>query len=114
MLSGALIRNIMGNDIQYSHLSEEEKYIAQFLKELEYIIVNIFPIVKEIYDSFEVSASRLTPIRHKVDIKEKANEVWHQIFGATNEYLVKEGFVATPNNIDGQGRYLRSLIMPGY
>lgn len=141
---GTLIRNIMGNDIQYSQLSEEEKYIAQFLKELEYIsvkeddniisvdipvfydfelstiikelsdiiLVNIFPIVKEIFDSFEVSASRLTPIRHEVDIKETANEVWHQIFGATNEYLVKEGFVATPNNIDGQGRYLRSLTMP--
>lgn len=87
---GTLIRNIMGNDIQYSQLSEKEKNIAQFLKELEYInikendniisvdipifydfelstiikelsdiiLVNIFPIVKEIFDNFEVNASR--------------------------------------------------------
>jgi hypothetical protein len=141
---GILIRNIMGNVILYSQLSEKEMNIAQFLKEIEYIsikedgnitsvdipvfydfelptiikelsdivLVSIFPIVKEIFDNFEVNTSNLTPVRHKVDIKETANEVWHQIFGAINEYLVKEGFVATPNNIDGQGRYLRSLTMP--
>lgn len=140
---GTLIRNTINDHIQYNQLTEKEKDIAQFLKELEYIsinyddniisvdvpvfydfelntiikelsdiiLINIFPIVKEIFDSFEVNASNLTPIRHKVDIKETANEVWHQIFGTINEYLVKERFVATPNNIDGQGRYLRSLTM---
>jgi hypothetical protein len=140
---GTLICNIIENDITYSQLSEEEKNIVQFLKELEYIsikddesiisldipvfydfelstiikelsdsiLVNIFPIVKEIFDNFEINASTLTPVKHKVAIKETANEVWHQIFGATNEYLVKEGFVATPNNIDGQGMYLRSLTI---
>jgi hypothetical protein len=62
--------------------------------------------------NFEVNASKLTPVRHKVDIKETANELWHQIFGAVNEYLVKEGVVASPNYIEGQGKYLRSLEMP--
>lgn len=86
--------------------------VATTIKELSDIILeNIFPIVKEIFDSFEINVSEITPVRHNVDIKETANELWHQIFGATNEYLVKEGFVATPNNIDGQGRYLRSLTI---
>lgn len=75
------------------------------------ILINIFPIVKEVFDSFEVNASTLTAVRHKVDVKETANEVWHQIFGAANEYLVKEGFVAAPINVDGQGRYLRSITI---
>ncbi|WP_040194141.1 hypothetical protein [Clostridium culturomicium] len=139
---GNLIRSVIEKDITYSQLSEQEKSIAQFLHELEYISINednsisvnitvfydfevattikelsdiilenIFPIVKEIFDSFEINVSEITPVRHNVDIKETANELWHQIFGATNEYLVKEGFVATPNNIDGQGRYLRSLTI---
>ncbi|MDT8718440.1 hypothetical protein IAI10_17375 [Clostridium sp. 19966] len=87
--------------------------LSTIIKELSDVILeNILPIVKEVFDSFEVNASILTPVRHKVNIKETANEVWHQIFGAINEYLVKEGFVATPNNIDGQGRYLRSLTIP--
>lgn len=87
--------------------------ISTVIRELsDFILINIFPLVKEVFDSFEVNASKLTPIRHRVDIKETANELWHQIFGATNEYLVKEGFVASPQNIDGQGRYLRSLTVP--
>ena len=139
---GNLIRSVIEKDITYSQLSEQEKSIAQFLQELEYISINednsismnitvfydfevattikelsdiilenIFPIVKEIFDSFEINVSEITPVRHNVDIKETANELWHQIFGATNEYLVKECFVAPPNNIDGQGRYLRSLTI---
>lgn len=67
---------------------------------------------KQVFDNFEVNASKLTPVRHGTNIKETANEVWHQIFGATNEYLVKIGFEATPNHIVGQGRYLRSVTLP--
>lgn len=87
--------------------------ISTVIRELsDFILINIFPLVREVFDNFQVNASKLTPIRHRVDIKETANELWHQIFGATNEYLVKEGFVASPQNIDGQGRYLRSLTVP--
>lgn len=76
------------------------------------VLMSIFPIVKETFENFKANVSRITPVKHYVDIKETANEVWHQIFGAANEYLVKEGFVASPDNIDGQGRYLRSLTIP--
>jgi hypothetical protein len=87
--------------------------ISTIIRELsDIIMINIFPTVKEVFDKFEVNASKLTPVRHSVDIKETANELWHQVFGSTNEFLVKEGFVAAPDYIQGQGRYLRSLTMP--
>lgn len=87
--------------------------ISTVIKEIsDTILMNIFPIVKEVFDNFAANVSKLTPVRHRVDIKEIANEVWHQIFGATNEYLVKEGFVALPDNREGEGRYLKSLIIP--
>lgn len=86
--------------------------ISTVIKELaDIILTNIFPLARDVFDNFEKNSLRLTPTRHKVDIKETSNELWHQIFGATNEYLVKEGFVSSPQNIDGQGRYLRSLIV---
>ncbi|WP_027631944.1 hypothetical protein [Clostridium hydrogeniformans] len=70
-----------------------------------------FHIVKEGFDNFVANVSKVAPVRHRVDIKEISNEVWHQVFGATNEYLVKEGFVTLPHNKEGEGRYLRSLII---
>jgi len=42
-------------------------------------------------------------------VDEVANEMWHQIFGYTNEYLVKCGFVQEPEYEDGQGRYLQAI-----
>ncbi|MEG2289029.1 MAG: hypothetical protein RSA29_12340 [Clostridium sp.] len=80
------------------------------IKKISDTILNgIYPIVKDVFENFNISGSRLTSVRHEVDMKEIANELWHQIFGATNEYLVKVGFVATPHNVDGEGRYLRSF-----
>ncbi|MGV8981666.1 hypothetical protein [Clostridium sp.] len=75
------------------------------------ILINIYPIVEKVFEDFNSNASELTSVRHNVDIKEIANELWHQIFGATNEYLVKEGFVSSPYAIDGEGRYLRSITI---
>lgn len=141
---GRLICNVTNKNIQYTELSPQEKDLAHFLEELEYLTIkerdnsisvkvpvfynfemdtvikevsdiilnNIFPEVKEIFKSFETNATKLTPVTHLVDMKEIANELWHQIFGATNEYLVREGFVEVPENIKGQGRYLRSITVP--
>lgn len=82
------------------------------IKEISDIILNnIFSEVKNIFESFETNATKLTSVIHLVDMKEVANELWHQIFGATNEYLVKVGFVEVPENIKGQGRYLRSITV---
>jgi hypothetical protein len=82
------------------------------IKELsDIILTSIFPIIEEVFEKFNVSAADSTSVKHNVDIKEIANELWHQIFGATNEYLVKEGFVSSPHFAEGEGRYLRSLTI---
>lgn len=87
--------------------------IVTVIKDLsDIILINIFQIVEEVFENFEINALKLTSVKHNVDIKEIANELWHQIFGATNEYLVREGFVSTPDSIYGQGRYLKSLTIP--
>ena len=87
--------------------------IVTVIKDLsDIILINIFQIVKEVFENFEINTLKLTSIKHNVDIKEIANELWHQIFGSTNEYLVREGFVSTPDSINGQGRYLKSLTIP--
>jgi hypothetical protein len=87
--------------------------IVTVIKDLsDIILINIFQIVKEVFENFEINALKLTSVKHNVDIKEIANELWHQVFGATNEYLVREGFVSTPDSINGQGRYLKSLTIP--
>ncbi|GAA0790100.1 hypothetical protein [Hathewaya limosa] len=140
---GTLMNNIFTEDVKYVELSEKEKNLAQFLKELGYIDINIsnsmlsvnvpvfydfeistiikeisdlilttiFPIVKETFDNFEINVRNLTSVKHGVNIKEIANEIWHQVFGNVNEYLVKQKFVSVPDNIKGEGRYLRSIII---
>lgn len=87
----------------YSEDKEVVKGIADIVLEA------IYPIVKEFFENFNVNAKNLTAIRHNVGIEEIGNELWHQIFGATNEYLVKTGFVEMVKHIDRQGRYLRSF-----
>ena len=75
----------------------------------EFILSEIFETVKELFAEFEKSASELTAIQHDVNIKEILNEIWHQVFGITNEYLVEKEFVAALEHINGEGRYFRSL-----
>lgn len=50
---------------------------------------------------------------HGVDSKAIANEIWHQIFGALNEKLVKDGIVAAPKYYEGEGRYLKAIYLKG-
>ncbi|SCL97011.1 hypothetical protein [Sporanaerobacter sp. PP17-6a] len=84
-----------------------EKTIIKDISDI--ILSNIFPIVREAFQKFQVKMPGLTALKHEVDIKEIANELWHQIFGLTNEYLVKKEVVSLPPDIYGEGRYLRSF-----
>lgn len=78
--------------------------------EMSIIILNlIYEYVKEVLLNFNSNAKELTAIQHGVDIKEISNELWHQIFGLTNEYLAGTGFVEAPKYIEGEGRYLHSF-----
>lgn len=138
---GKLMKSISERKAKTSELTPSERTVATMLKELSYIRIeddyifsnvpifyesecttiideisdiilkNILPIVEKGFEELEANTKALTPIKHKVDIKEIANELWHQIFGAANEYLVREGFVSKPPFIKGEGRYFRSLTI---
>ncbi len=75
----------------------------------EIILSDICDVVKTTFEMFEENAINLTAIKHKVNIEEIAIELWHQVFGFTNEYLVERGFVEAPEYKEGEGRYLRSF-----
>lgn len=82
----------------------------EIINEISDIVLNqICDIVKSTFDKFEKEATELTAIRHENSMKEVAIELWHQIFGFTNEYLSKIGFIQSPKYVKGEGRYLRSL-----
>lgn len=53
----------------------------------------------------------VTATRHGVPEREIANELWHVLFGAINEALVRSGWVAQPQYRPGEGRYLQSIQM---
>jgi hypothetical protein len=75
------------------------------------VLPQIDNAVKRAFDSFSLRTGDFTAVRHMVDIGEIGNELWHQIFGLTNEHLAKTGFVDKPQHIDGQGRFFRSIRM---
>lgn len=77
----------------------------------EIILPDICDIVKTTFEDFEKNALDLTAIKHKVNINEISIELWHQVFGFTNEYLVKQKFVERPEYKKGEGRYLRSFVV---
>ena len=75
------------------------------------VLPQIDDAVRQAFDSFSMCTGDFTAVKHMVDIKEIGNELWHQIFGLTNEHLAKTGFVDKPQHIDGQGRFFRSIRM---
>jgi len=75
------------------------------------ILPQIENAVRRAFDSFSMRTGDFTAVRHGVNIEEVGNELWHQIFGLTNEHLVRTGFVDQPPHIDGQGRFFRSIRM---
>jgi len=75
------------------------------------VLPQIDNAVRRAFDSFSMCTGDFTAVRHMVDIGEIGNELWHQIFGLTNEHLAKTGFVDKPQHIDGQGRFFRSIRM---
>ncbi|MBS4538851.1 hypothetical protein GOQ27_10270 [Clostridium sp. D2Q-11] len=136
-----LIKRLLNEDVHVNELSEIEKKRFYFLKELGYLKednkseiyfnvpvfynndINIlkeiskyilFIIEDEVYSIFKElnnDFKDLSAIKHEVDIKEVANELWHQVFGNINEYLVGRGFFEKPNYIDGQGRFFQSIYI---
>lgn len=136
-----LIKRVLNEDICISDLSPMERKRFDFLKELGYVRedkkskisfkvpvfqANDISILKEIsncilciieneidntFKKLNNDYKELSAIKHKVDIKEIANELWHQVFGSINEYLVEKNFFERPNYIDGQGRFFQSIYI---
>lgn len=110
-------------ELEYISINEEDSTVVcnvpvfqrtdnEIINEISDIILNqICDIVKSTFDRFEKEAIELTAIKHKNSMKEIAIELWHQVFGFTNEYLAQVGFVQSPEYIDGEGRYLRSFTI---
>lgn len=53
----------------------------------------------------------ITAVKHGVNRREIANELYHIVFGSINEEFVAREVVATPPNIPGEGRYLKCIEM---
>lgn len=96
-----------GVDVKVPIFYSKDNEIVNELADI--ILSTIYPIVEKVFENPKDQMRELTAITHSVSIKEIGNEIWHQIFGQTNEYLVKQGFVEPPQNIEGEGRYLRSI-----
>ncbi|WP_425448886.1 hypothetical protein [Dethiothermospora halolimnae] len=135
-----LFTKILVDKVSITDLSNNEKLIADFLNELDYInidkkshiITRKVPtfrgndnkvieeiaqlVLSEIYEDIKVAFNNihnelitLTPVKHGIDIKEVANELWHQIFGSINEYFIIKEFFEKPFYNEGEGRYLRCV-----
>lgn len=138
---GSMVRRIVAGDLYWTDLTDDAEtalllselgYVSQrrdgnhlsmmvpvFYPDEQLLITAVGDIilpqienaVRRALDSFAMRADDFTAVRHGVDIEEIGNELWHQIFGLTNELMVKTGFVDQPQHIDGQGRFLRSIRM---
>jgi len=83
---------------------------SKIIEEISDIIsTGIFETVKNTIDNLNKNLPDLTPLKHGVEFKDIANELWHLMFGATNEYLVNSGFFDSPKYRDGEGRYFQFL-----
>lgn len=84
-------------------LNEISRFVLNLI---DFEVKNAFKVLKD-----DHSYSELFCIKHNIDIKELANELWHQVFGNINEYLVERGFFERPDYVEGQGRFLQSIYM---
>lgn len=89
--------------------SKEDSSIINEISEL--ITLNIYDYVNNTINNLGVTLPGLTSVQHMVDFKDIANELWHLIFGAANEYLVQKGFFANPVYKAGEGRYLQCIYI---
>lgn len=115
------------NDDKYSNILREFGY-ANKNKIIVPIFNNCDINIKKLYDYVvdtlgndiveslnfikkEIVKSNISSILHQVDINEIFNEIWHMYFGLLNNFLVEKNLVATPKEIEGEGRYLKCIYL---
>ena len=87
-------------------------YDARAFKIAEELYNFVLQIIeKKLTESLTVlsSETRLCAIRHGVQTKDVANEIYHLIFGEVNELLVQNGVVAKPEYLHGEGRFFKAF-----
>jgi len=67
--------------------------------------------VSTIFSNFEHKLKGLSALSHQATLKEIGNEMWHQVFGEINSYLIQEGLFLEPHFTESEGRYLRALYL---
>ncbi|MHB8071826.1 MAG: hypothetical protein ACYDHF_07780 [Candidatus Cryosericum sp.] len=135
----SMVRKIVVNDVYWTDLTDEAKtalllselgYISRrqddnhlsmmvpvFYTDEQPLITAVSDIilpqienaVRRAFGFYSMHAGDFTAVRHGVNIEEIGNELWHRIFGLTNEHLARTGFVDQPPHIDGQGRFFKSI-----
>lgn len=84
---------------------EHKIYITEIESIIEKCLGNaISDILLELADSMDITA-----VKHGVDRKEIANELYHIVFGSINEELVARGMIAAPPYIPNEGRYFKCI-----
>ncbi len=89
----------------------QDKVVLNEISEM--VLLHISEEVEKAFRYIAENVLQLTSIRHMVDIKDMANEIWHQIFGEINNYLMEVGFIAKPTFIEGEGHYFKALYIDG-
>ncbi len=84
---------------------EHQKFLAEIENIVEKCLGNVVSnILIELAGSLDITA-----VRHGVDPKEIANELYHIVFGSINEELVARGCVSMPRYVPGEGRYFKCI-----
>jgi len=134
-----LVCKILSSPLAFSTLNTEESAVADFLRNLSYIDVSeqeMLEITVPVFQGLDHRlimdlsdylmkllenditeglarigeyASDLSAIRHGIDDKEIANDLWHHVLGKVNELLIGEGMMENPEFRAGEGRYLQAI-----
>ena len=134
-----LVCKILSSPLSLSSLNLEESAITDFLIKLNYIGVieqDLLEITVPVFQGLDhgiisdlsdylmkllenditegltrigENASGLSAVRHGIDEKEIANDLWHHVFGKVNKLLIGEGMMANPEFLAGEGRYLQAI-----
>lgn len=137
---GTLIDNIYGTNKNVNEFSEEEKEKLYLLEHLGYISLRknnidfkvpvidhhdhmvieklskyVLKLIEEdianIFNKLETKIGELSVLKHNVKKEEISNELWHQVFGGINEYLIEKGIFTNPEYRNGEGRYLQCIYI---
>lgn len=99
---------------RFGYVNDGQIMVPVFREEDKHVITQIGHIVaqellKPVTELLLHCEMEITAVKHGVDRREIANELYHILFGYINEALVEMHMVAAPEFIPGEGRFLKSI-----